>query len=532
MAQTILTVVMEVRPESVELLRDRITDLDRDARKSQYRDLIGALPALHFMAMTVFADDDYDPVFVLEANFDGKPGPFFGQLEGAIGPRLRDMLRCCKAPRDQTSALFAAVTAPGSVMPVAPLLEARSVWPAIFHQGNRGLDRARIEREGALFLAVRNALGKPAAFQGMTAQQIHEKVRAFLLPDFAWLAEPAESRIPTAESIADWLRLIAFAFAALMLLHLPGLLLPRLIGVRPALVLVLLALIVLAAAARRSWRASAPDPDLRAATRGGLDPVQVRNALMAVTIFLAALLGLCVGVAWLAGATVSPALLLRCAAYVAIAVLGAIAIVLAILIWLRWLETRDPAWDTSPDAAATKRINAILAREDRITQNHMGSVVHVKPGVLRAVLVRAGLWGLGLLLRVKARNGYLSNMRTIHFAHWALIGNGGALMFFSNFDGSWESYLDDFIEKAHAGLTLAWSCGVGFPSTRFLVLEGATNGRRFKEWARHSMAENLFWCSAYPQFTVNQIERHARIADGLRKPRLSAKQAEAWALDL
>ena len=41
-------------------------------------------------------------------------------------------------------------------------------------------------------------------------------------------------------------------------------------------------------------------------------------------------------------------------------------------------------------------------------------------------------------------------------------------MFFSNFDHSWESYLDDFIEKAHGGLTLAWGSGVGFPPTRFL----------------------------------------------------------------
>jgi hypothetical protein len=35
-------------------------------------------------------------------------------------------------------------------------------------------------------------------------------------------------------------------------------------------------------------------------------------------------------------------------------------------------------------------------------------------------------------------------------------------MFLSNFDNSWDSYLDDFIEKAHTGLTLAWGSGVGF----------------------------------------------------------------------
>ena len=112
--------------------------------------------------------------------------------------------------------------------------------------------------------------------------------------------------------------------------------------------------------------------------------------------------------------------------------------------------------------------------EDHIVQNHMGSVVHVKPGLLRAVLIRAGLWGLGLAVRVIATDGYLGSMRTIHFAHWALVSNGGRLVFFSNFDGSWESYLDDFIEKAHAGLTLAWGNCVGFPGAQYLVFEGAT----------------------------------------------------------
>ncbi|WP_164209517.1 hypothetical protein, partial [Stenotrophomonas maltophilia] len=80
----------------------------------------------------------------------------------------------------------------------------------------------------------------------------------------------------------------------------------------------------------------------------------------------------------------------------------------------------------------------------------------------------------------KTRQGYLGSMRTIHFAHWARVNNNSRLMFFSNFDQTWESYLDDFIEKAHAGLTLAWSCGVGFPPTRFLVKDGASHGRQFK----------------------------------------------------
>jgi hypothetical protein len=162
----------------------------------------------------------------------------------------------------------------------------------------------------------------------------------------------------------------------------------------------------------------------------------------------------------------------------------------------------------------------------------MISVVHLKPGVLRAIIVRVGLRLLGLYLRVRGHSGYLKSMRTIHFAHWAIISNGGRLMFHSNFDGSWESYLDDFIEKAHGGLTLAWSSGVGFPPTRLLFLDGATNGRTFKAWARHTMAGSQLWFTAYKSYTVNQIERHARVVDGLRRRELGDREAKAWANDL
>jgi hypothetical protein len=202
----------------------------------------------------------------------------------------------------------------------------------------------------------------------------------------------------------------------------------------------------------------------------------------------------------------------------------------AVFLWLRWLERRDSHHDAPP--IDQHELRKMTHREDWIPQNHMGSLVLVKPGILRAALFRAGHLGLGLIIRVIVTDGYLGTMRTIHFAHWAFVNNGSRLMFFSNFDHSWDSYLDDFIEKAHGGLTLGWSSGIGFPPTRFLVLDGASHGRQFKAWARHSMAVSRFWFSAYKDYTVDQIERHARIADGLRKTSLQPEEAIAWARDL
>jgi hypothetical protein len=204
--------------------------------------------------------------------------------------------------------------------------------------------------------------------------------------------------------------------------------------------------------------------------------------------------------------------------------------VAAVVFWLRVLERSDSSQDAPP--VDPKMLREMARREDWIPQNHMGSVVLIKPGVLRAIVIRAGHRGLGLLLRIIARDGYLGSMRTIHFAHWARVNNDSRLMFFSNFDQTWESYLDDFIEKAHAGLTLAWCCGVGFPPTRFLVKDGASNGRQFKEWARHSMTVSRFWYSAYKNLTAEQIERNYRIALGLRKPTLTDKEAALWINDL
>jgi hypothetical protein len=458
-SQTVLSVVVEVAPQSAQQLRDHILALKavEEASQPKYDRIARAVPSLHFMSLTVFTDDQYDPVFIMEANFDGPHGPFWLLLEAAIGPRLRDMFRCAKPPPGAT-ALFRSVTAPGSTAALAPLLEACTVWPAVFHQGNRGLDRERIVREGTLFAAAQ-LLADDRALRTETAPAVHAALRASLIPRFAWLDERPSPRIGALENLEDWVRLIAFVCAALALLALP--------------------------------------------------------ALLLLVVFRAVL---------------APDLHISASLFAEVAILGMGASAGAILAWLRSLEKADPSQDAPPVDNAEQL--AMARAEDRTVQNHMISLVHVKPGVLRAVLIRAGLWGVGYVLRVTARDGYLASMRTIHFAHWALVSNGGRLMFHSNYDSSWESYLDDFIEKANVGLTLAWTNSVGFPAARFLIFDGASQGHKFKVWARHSMTESGFWFSAYKTFTVNQVERQARLADGLRRPSLTQQEADTWVLDL
>jgi hypothetical protein len=531
MAQTILSTVVEVDPRSAEVLRGLISTLrdDQSALTPAYAGL-RKVQTLHFLSMTVFADDQYDPIFVIEANFDGDSGPFWAGLEAAIGPELRAMLRCCKRPRGKLGLMFDAITAPGGSAPVAPLLEARTIKPAVFHQGNRGLTRERIEREAQLFLDLRTALEDPTRFQGRSAVEVHQTLRAEFLPARPWLNPPAPAaRIGLIESLADWARLIGFGALVLLVLHGPGVMLALAVPPWPALA----AIVVTAVALGLILRGLAKDET---------DPVKVETGsntksappwrmiligLVALAAFEALLVAIINGfVVWRTGSSD-----FAVAGVVAgLGLAGVAPVALGLLVWIRLLERADPMQDEPP--VDPRILREIMTLEDKVAQNHMGSVVHVKPGVLRTASLRAALCALGLVLRVQARSGYLGSMRTIHFAHWALVSNGGRLMFFSNFDGSWESYLDDFIEKAHAGLTLAWTSGVGFPSTRFLIFDGATQGRLFKAWARHSMAPSLFWFSGYRVLSVNQIERQARIAEGLRKPTLSPKEAAQWATDL
>lgn len=112
------------------------------------------------------------------------------------------------------------------------------------------------------------------------------------------------------------------------------------------------------------------------------------------------------------------------------------------------------------------------------------------------------------------KRGFLASIGTIHFAQWVRLP-GNKLLFVSNYDGSWESYLEDFITKASEGLTGIWSNTEGFPRTKQLYLEGAQDGDRFKRYVRRQQIPTLFWYAAYPTLTVEQIRNNVDIRAGL-----------------
>lgn len=192
---------------------------------------------------------------------------------------------------------------------------------------------------------------------------------------------------------------------------------------------------------------------------------------------------------------------------------------------LRYKEETDPveSFDVLPEQA-----RELAEREDFQVQNQLTHLVSVKPGRFRLLSLRLVFYAIETLARFYFNQGNLGGLATIHYARWVLLDGGRRLLFFSNYDGSWERYLGDFIDQAHVGLTAVWSNTQGFPKTSNLALEGATDEERFKAWTRAHQVPTQLWYSAYKDLTVPNIEQNGRMCDGLlQKPR-SRRALEQW----
>jgi hypothetical protein len=124
--------------------------------------------------------------------------------------------------------------------------------------------------------------------------------------------------------------------------------------------------------------------------------------------------------------------------------------------------------------------------------------------------------------------GRLARVGTIHFARWVFMDNHRRLLFASNYDGSLDSYMDDFINKVAYGLNLVFSNGVGWPRTRFLLAGGAKEEMTFKNYLRRHQLPTQVWYKAYPGLTAANLARNTRIREGLEKPAITEAEARRW----
>jgi hypothetical protein len=202
-----------------------------------------------------------------------------------------------------------------------------------------------------------------------------------------------------------------------------------------------------------------------------------------------------------------------------------VAILLLAVGLLRWKEKHDPI--LADNDIAMGNTSQLMSQEDLISQNQMTHYVSLKPGVLRTVLLRAALFLVNTLARYSFNRGTLSDISTIHFARWQIINNGKELLFFSNFDSTWENYLSDFVDRACIGLTLIWSNAIEFPRTAYWAGAGAADEERFKNWTRKYQIKTDVWYSAYKDLTVKNIIHNHQIRLGLQQE-FNASQAANW----
>jgi Dyp-type peroxidase family len=194
--------------------------------------------------------------------------------------------------------------------------------------------------------------------------------------------------------------------------------------------------------------------------------------------------------------------------------------------WLRIKELRD---EPDPSQATPERVEELGRIEDHpgYAHNHFMALGDFKPGLFRTLVHAFALWGIKMIIIFYYRPGFVVNMGTIHYARWWRLPGTKKSIFFSNYDGSWDSYLEDFITRARWGQTAAWSNWQGFPKTKFLIFDGARDGDRFKRWVRTKQQTVPFWYSRFPHLTTDQIRNNALIHHGLARIQTDS-EAREW----
>jgi len=196
-----------------------------------------------------------------------------------------------------------------------------------------------------------------------------------------------------------------------------------------------------------------------------------------------------------------------------------LSLALIALLLLRERTDRPYAQQTEAESMGPellRRLAASAEHEDFGTQNALTHLVPVRGGVGRRLTLRITH---AYLKRVAQEHfnyvEQLGGIPSIHFAKWLLVDGGRRLLFLSNYDGSWESYLGDFVDQAALGLNLAWLSTEGYPNTRFVAGGGANDEETFKSWARvHQRPTELFY-AAYPTLSVADVNNNTWLRHGL-----------------
>ena len=141
-----------------------------------------------------------------------------------------------------------------------------------------------------------------------------------------------------------------------------------------------------------------------------------------------------------------------------------------------------------------------------------------------------------LLGAVKPLQSDLKNLSFIHFARWVVIGRNrfprlsekqpkeelryDYLLFFSNFNGTWNQYIDAFSAVLSKGLDLIWRWSEKYPGSRPVSA--------FKRYIALVQFDTDYYYNVYPRASTNDVKAALRVQDAVDEfARLSPSLSEA-----
>ncbi|HLJ86630.1 MAG TPA: hypothetical protein VKZ53_07385 [Candidatus Angelobacter sp.] len=147
----------------------------------------------------------------------------------------------------------------------------------------------------------------------------------------------------------------------------------------------------------------------------------------------------------------------------------------------------------------------------------MTAITPMKPW--KTWIVRAFFFILG---HIKPLQKDLVNLSFIHFARWVIIPRHrfpnlenqpkedlryDYMLFFSNFNGTWNQYIDAFSAVLSRGLNLIWIWSEKFP--------GSVPVTPFKQYIARCQFDTDYYYTAYPYATTNDVKAAHRVEDAV-----------------
>jgi len=117
----------------------------------------------------------------------------------------------------------------------------------------------------------------------------------------------------------------------------------------------------------------------------------------------------------------------------------------------------------------------------------------------------------------------LITLSLIHYARWVIIGKNqfphldakqpkedlsySYMLFFSNFNGSWDQYVDSFTFAIPSGLDMFWKWNIRYPHSVALT--------PFHKYIKYNQIETQHYYNAYPLAASNDVKSAKTVKDAL-----------------